>query len=206
MEKSFKSVQKFEFTNDGITVIKTLGENGGKSSLELLDSLSELVEVIIKLSLLNIHDIICNLAEFFDSYLELLVDLSERVRESSTFGVTYPNVIKLLELENSTSEVHDILTSLKEAIKSYKQSVCGDLPLIVGLGFVIKVSIFELVADLNSKGKLLMSHLCVFTVNHGEDFRTTDLALALINDRIANLSNQNNKSGWSVVVLRILPD
>jgi len=57
-KKSIKGIKKLEFSGNSITIIETLCKNRGKSSLKLLNSLSELVEVIIKGSVLNVHDIV----------------------------------------------------------------------------------------------------------------------------------------------------
>lgn len=58
VKKSLKGVKELELTNDRVGVIETLGENGSESSLELLDVLSELEEVVIEVSLLNVHDVV----------------------------------------------------------------------------------------------------------------------------------------------------
>jgi isochorismate hydrolase len=74
------------------------------------------------------------------------------------------------------------------------------------LTLVVKVGIFELVADLNSESKLVVSFSNFITLDKAKDFFTRNLAFALIDDGIADFSNQNNKSGWSVVVLRVSPN
>jgi hypothetical protein len=90
--------------------------------------------------------------------------------------------------------MHDVLASLKEAIESNKQSVCGDFPLVLGLGLVVKVGIFEFVANINSERKFLVSFTCFSRINKSENLLSTDLVLALVNNCIANFSNQNHKS------------
>ena len=74
--------------------------------------MSELIEVIIERSLLNVHDVIFDLTEFIDSYLEFSEDLFKTVSKSSTFGVSDLNLIKSLELLDGACEMHDVLASL----------------------------------------------------------------------------------------------
>jgi hypothetical protein len=87
--------------------------------------------------------------------------------------------------------MHDVLASLKEAIESDKQSVCCDFPLVLRLSLVVKVSIFEFVADINSKTKVI---ICFFGVgstrfNESKYLRPIHLLIALGDDGIANLSD-----------------
>ena len=100
VEKSLKGVQELELSNDGVAVIETLSQDGGESSLQLLDALSELEEVIVKLSSLNIHDVIFDLHEFLDSLFEFFVDLFDCLSQGVTLGVTDINLRQLLELND----------------------------------------------------------------------------------------------------------
>jgi len=71
VEESFEGVEQLELSNDGVAVVEALGEDGGESSLEFLDSLSELEEVVVELSLLNIHDVVVDLGKIFHGLVEL---------------------------------------------------------------------------------------------------------------------------------------
>ena len=73
-EKTLKAFKELEFSHKGVTVIEGSGEHRGKTSLELLDSLSELEEVIRELLLLNIHDIVVDEHEVLDSGRELCLN------------------------------------------------------------------------------------------------------------------------------------
>jgi hypothetical protein len=157
LKKFIKGIQKLELSNDGITIIETLGQDRSDSSLELLDLLSELIEVIIECSHLDVHDVIFGFTEIVDGSVELTVDLFETISKSSTFGVSDLDLVKLLELQNGVCKMHDVLASLKEAIKSDEQSVGGDLPLVLGLSLVVKVGIFEFVANFDSKSEVSVS-------------------------------------------------
>jgi len=90
--------------------------------------------------------------------------------------------------------VLDVLAALRERVESHKQSVGSDLPLILGLSLVLKVSILEFGADVESKNKLLMCLLRLFTLNEGEDLWTINVVAASVDDGVANLADQHNKS------------
>ena len=134
-----------------------MSENRGNSSFELLDLLSELIEVIIESSHFNVHDIIFGLTELIDGCIELRIDLFKTISKSSTFSVSDFDLIKLFELQNGICKMHDVLASFKEAIKSDEQSVGGDLPLVLGLSLVVKVGILEFVANFDSKSEVSVS-------------------------------------------------
>lgn len=150
VEETIEGVQKLELANDGIAVIETLGENGSKSSLEFLDALAELVEVVIEGSLFNVHDVVGDLHELLDGNIELSVDLDDGVGKSLTLGVTDLNLLKLLELDHSVGQVHDVLASLLEGIQSNKESVLSDFPLTSDLSLVLMVGLLELGAGIKS--------------------------------------------------------
>lgn len=89
---------------------------------------------------------------------------------------------------------------------SDEKGVRGDLPLVLGLLLVVKVGVFELGADVQSQGELIMGFLWLLVADEIEDFWTRNRISALGDDCVANLSDQNNQSGWSVVVLGISPN
>jgi hypothetical protein len=74
-KKTFEGIEKLELTNDGITIIETLSKDGSESSFKFLDSASELVNVVIESSLLNVHNVILDTSELFNSLVEFVEDL-----------------------------------------------------------------------------------------------------------------------------------
>lgn len=74
VQEILERVKKLEFTDDGVAVVKTLCQDGGNSSFELLNSLLEFVEVIIEFSLFNVHNIVSDRGELSLSFLEFFVD------------------------------------------------------------------------------------------------------------------------------------
>ena len=127
-----------------------MGQDRSDSSLEFLDSLSELVEVVVELSSLNVHDVVSDSGELVLCLGELLEDLLNCGSEGLTLGVTDVNFLEGRELDDSGGKVHDVLASLGEGVEADEESVGGDLPLVLGLSFVLKVGILELVADVNA--------------------------------------------------------
>ena len=101
VKKSLEGVKELELTNNGVGVIETLGEDGSESSLELLDSLSELEEVVVEVSLLDVHDVVRDGHEVFNSLGELIEDPKDSGGQGLTFGVTNVNLLQLAELDNS---------------------------------------------------------------------------------------------------------
>jgi hypothetical protein len=126
--------------------------------------------------------------------------------KSFTFSITNFNLLELVELHDGACQMHDVLASFQERIKSNKQCVCSDLPLIFRLSFVVKICIFEFVTNVKGKRKLIVGFFWLFSFDEAKDFFTTDLANALVDDSVANFSDQHNKPGWSVVMLRVSPD
>lgn len=102
--------------------------------------------------------------------------------------------------------MHDVLAPLGEGVQSHEESIGGDFPLVLSLGFVFKVSVFELGADVQGEDELVMGLLWLLSLDEAKDLLTIDLLVASVDDRVANLTDENNKPGWRVVVLRIGPD
>lgn len=88
----------------------------------------------------------------------------------------------------------DVLASLRERVKSHEKCIGGDLPLVLGLGFVLKVCILELGADIKSKDQLLVSLMWLLTLNEGKDLWSIDIVSASIDDGVADFSDQDDES------------
>jgi hypothetical protein len=71
---------------------------------------------------------------------------------------------------------------------------------------VLKVGVFEFSADIEGNSELIMSLLWLFGLDQIEDGEAVDGVSASDDDGVADLSDQHNKPGWGVVVLRVLPD
>jgi hypothetical protein len=78
--------------------------------------------------------------------------------------------------------------------------------LSLGLLLVLKVGILELSTDIESNSELIMSLLWLFSLDQVKDGKAVNGISASDNDGIADFSDENNESGWGVVVLRVLPD
>ena len=75
VKETLERVEKLELANDGVRVVKALSENRGQPSLEFLNAVAELVEVVIELALLNVHDVIADSHKIFNSLIELFENL-----------------------------------------------------------------------------------------------------------------------------------
>ena len=98
-------------------------ENGSQSSFELLDALAELEEVIVKLTLLNVHNVISDRCELVTGLDELSQNGSDRVGQGLTLSVSDLDLVKLHELLNGASQLHNILAAFLETIKANKERV-----------------------------------------------------------------------------------
>jgi hypothetical protein len=88
---------------------------------------------------------------------EFYEDLLNSGCESLTFGVTNINFLKSRELHDGAGEMHDVLASFRERIKSNEQGVGSDLPLVLRFFLVLEVAHFELLAHIESLAKLVIS-------------------------------------------------
>jgi len=75
IEKSFERVKQLELSNDRIAIIKSLSQDRWESSFKLSDSLFEFIEIFLKSSLINVHDVIFDLHELVNSFLKLFMNL-----------------------------------------------------------------------------------------------------------------------------------
>ena len=156
--------------------------------------------------LLDVHDIIVNKHESLDSYSEFSLNGYNGGTHSFTFGVTDFNLLQFVELLDSLGELHDVLASLDESIKADEQSTGSNFPSILRLCLVVVVCDLEFSTEVHTSCKLAMSIAWVLILDSTENFVTINLLAALEDNGIANLTDQDQKASWSVVVLRIGPD
>jgi hypothetical protein len=71
---------------------------------------------------------------------------------------------------------------------------------------VLKVGVLELGADIKGNSELVVSLLCLLSLDEVEDSRAVDGISAPDDDSVADFSDQDDESGWGIVVLRILPN
>lgn len=104
--------------------------------------------------------------------------------------------------------MHDILASLLERVKANEKSIGGDFPLVgtLSLALIFEVSILELGTSLESKGKLVVSFLGLLILDAAENSLAINVFTALADNGIANLADEDDKAGRSVVVRGIGPD
>mmetsp|Transcript_9277 Transcript_9277/g.10102 ORF Transcript_9277/g.10102 Transcript_9277/m.10102 type:complete len:229 (+) Transcript_9277:1035-1721(+) len=100
----------------------------------------------------------------------------------------------------------NILTTFREGIQTDEQGIGGDGPGIVGLGFIVKVGLFELGANVEGQTQFIASLTGGIILDQGENIMSTDKFAGLYNESIANFSDQHYQSGRFVVILGMVPD
>ena len=206
VEETFKSVKQFEFTDDGIAVIKGLSENGGKSALEFLNALTELEEVVIELVDLDVHNVEADFHELVNSQVEFRLNGLDAGGHLLSFGVTNLDLLQFVELLDGTSQVHDILASLGEGVEADKESVGGDFPLVLALSLVVEVSFLETSTHLDAELEASVSLMRSLSCDAFFDAVAINVGVAVKDNLVADLTDEDDKSGGGVVVRGVSPD
>jgi len=144
------------------------------------------------MSFFNIHDVVLGADEVFNSLVEFFRDHVFCGSQSFTFRVTNFNAFEFMELDDGARKEDDVLASLLERVKSDKKSVCGDLPLILGLLLVLKVSVFEFGADVQYDSESLVSFMSLIILDMSEDCLGWNGFTASLDDSIADFSYKDN--------------
>jgi hypothetical protein len=118
--------------------------------------LTELEEVVLELSALDVHDVELDTSEGLDGSVEFVENAGDRLGHGLTLGVSDLNLLELVELHDGAGQVHDVLASLAEGVEADEESVGGDLPLVLALGLVVEVGFLEASADLDAGGEALV--------------------------------------------------
>lgn len=78
--------------------------------------------------------------------------------------------------------------------------------MVLRLGLVVEVSVLELGADVEGKGKFAVSVLSVVVLDRIEHLLSVNEVLALRDNSIADFTNEDNEAGRGVVMVGVLPD
>ena len=138
------------------------------------------------MSLLNVHNVIVDSGELFNSLVKLIEDFKDSCGKLFTLGVTNFNFLEFVELNDCAGKMHNILTSLGEGIKPDKESIGCNFPGVLSFCLILEVGILELRADIKSKGKLVVCFLGFIVLDEAEDLFTINEVLAFHNDSIAD--------------------
>ncbi len=68
-----------------------------------------------------------------------------------------------------------------------------DLPLVLGLSLVVEVDFLEFRAHVESLSQLVMSITRLLTLDASKDLLSVDKLESLVDDGIADFTNENNK-------------
>ena len=205
VQQTLETIQQLEPSEDGIAVIETLGEDGGKPTLELLDLVPELIEIAIEPLLVDVHDLVFNSLEALNGLLEFLKDLLDGLRECLSLGSSDLDVIELVELDDGLGEMKDIVAPLEEVIEAHEQRVRCQLPGALRFCLVEEVGVLELCADIDG-GLQLIGGIPRVIIQQREDQRSRNILPRLLDNRVAYLPDQDNEPRRRLVVLAVVPD
>lgn len=206
IQKSFERIEQFESAMNGVTIIESLSNHRSESSLQLFDLRSELIKIVIELFVLNVHNVVIQGLELVHSFLEFHEDLLQSFSQGFTLGTSEFNLSQLVELHDGVSQMQNVVASFKEGIQSHKQSIGGQLPSVLSFGFILEISIFELSTHINCGGQFFTGFISFFAGNQLENGGSGHVFFGLGDDGVADLSDQDHKSGRSVVISGLLPD
>jgi hypothetical protein len=147
---------------DGVAVVEPLGDHRRESTFKFFDLASELVEIVIELLVLNIHDIVVKSLELIHSLLELHKNLLKSFSKGFSLGASELDLGQLVELHNGVGQMEDVVATFEERVESYEQGVGGEFPGVLGLGLVLEIGIFELGADVDGGGEFFTGFVGLF--------------------------------------------
>jgi hypothetical protein len=102
--------------------------------------------------------------------------------------------------------VHDVLASLGEGVEADEESVGGDLPLVLALGLVVEVSLLEASTDLDAESQAVMSVTGGLADDAFLNAVSVNKVVAVEDNLVTDLSDEDHKSGGGVVVGGVSPD
>lgn len=137
--------------------------------------------------------------------MEPLEDCTNGLSQSFTFGSSNEDVVEFVELGDGLGQVQDVVTTFKEIVQSDEQSVCGQLPLVLSLSFVLEISVLEFGADVDGALEFLGSGSWGL-LKKLEDHCSGNVDPGRLDDGVTNFTDQHDKSGWRVIVLGVFPD
>jgi hypothetical protein len=154
----------------------------------------------------NIHNVEADFHEFIDSTFEFGLNILDVGGHLLSFGVTNLNLLELVKLLDSASQVHDILASFREGVEADEKSISGNLPLVLTLSFVVKVGLLETSTNSDAKLETSVGFIGNFSSNRFLDAVTINVGVAIQDNLVANLTDEYNKPSGGVVVAGIGPD
>ena len=168
--------------------------------------MAELEEVVVELSLLDVEDVVLDCGELADGDAEFLEDGLDVSGHDLALGVADLDLLKLIELGDCSGQVHDVLATFSKGVQTHEERVGRDLPLVLGLALVIEVGVFESGADFETHRQLRVSFTGSSLFDQIKDLGAIDGRPALLDDSVADLSDENDEARGRVVVLRVVPD
>jgi len=102
--------------------------------------------------------------------------------------------------------VHDVLATLAESVEAHKECVSGNLPLVLALRLVVEVGFLEAGAHIDAEHEAGVGLLGSIASDGLEDALAVNVVVALGDNGVADLADQDDQAGGGVVVARIGPN
>jgi hypothetical protein len=163
--------------------------------------LSKLVEIIIEILLLNVKNVVLNEHKVIDSLIKFSEDSVDVGGHRLAAGVTDLDLLNFVELADRTGQVHNVLAAFGEGVEANEERVSRDLPRVHRLSLVIEVGVLELRAHIQSVDKLSVRITRLLLLDSLEDFLAVDVRATLQDNRIADLSDEDDEAGRRVIVV-----
>ena len=117
LEHAFKAVQQLESTDDGRHIVEALRQDGGNTTLQLLDAEPELVEVVVETLRVDVQDVVLDGLELLHRRLEILVHLMHRRGQRLALCASDLDLGELGKLDDGVGELADVVAALQEAVQ-----------------------------------------------------------------------------------------
>ena len=206
LEQALERVEELEAAQHRGAVVKGLHDDRGQPPLELVDGAPEHVEVVVKLLVLHVHDVLGRPLEDGARVHELGEDLLHVGCEGLALGPAHLDALELAELDNGLHQVEHVVAALQEAVKAGEEGAVLEAPRVgralgADPGLVVKVGALErhrdAQADLERVDGVLRLHL--------KELVTADKAGGLPDEVVADLAHEHDEPAGGVVELGVLP-
>jgi hypothetical protein len=111
-QQPLETVEQLEPPVQSVVIVETLRDHTRQTPFQLLDLVTELVEIVIKILLVDVHDVVLHLLERLNRPLELNRNLLHRLSQRLAFSASQIDLSQLVELHDGVRQVQDVVASL----------------------------------------------------------------------------------------------
>ena len=105
LQQNLETVEQLKAIVESLHVIEALRDHTGESPLQLFHFVPELEEILFKFLLLNIHDVVLQILEYFSGDHELVENSLHTLSEVFSFSSSNPAILQFVELLDGASDV-----------------------------------------------------------------------------------------------------